>query len=273
MSPDPRPSDPRPRDHRIATPQGEIFARSWEPEGEAGSASDAAPAILLVHDSLGAVTLWRDFPEALARATGRRVVAYDRLGFGRSAPRADRLKRGFIAEEAREIPPLLREALEIGRFVVLGHSVGGGMAVEIGAAFPQDCAAVATISAQSFVEPRTLEGIREAKAAFADPAALERLARHHGEKARWVLDAWTETWLAPEFADWTLDAALGRLTAPLLVLHGEQDEYGSAAQPERLARLTQGPAEMRLLADCGHVPHREKPQEVLRILSEFLKRP
>ncbi|MDD2868654.1 alpha/beta fold hydrolase [Neomegalonema sp.] len=256
------------QDHRVATPRGEVFARSWTPEG----ASPESPALLLFHDSLGSVALWRDFPEALARATGLRTLAWDRPGFGASEARRDLPQPDFVARETREILPALFSGLEIGGFVAFGHSVGGGMAVEAGAAFPEACAAVTTESAQAFVEPRTLEGVRAARAQFARPGEMGRLERHHGDKARWVLEAWTETWLAPDFADWSLDAALGRLTAPLLALHGDQDEYGSLAHPERLTRLTRGPQEMRILAGCGHVPHRERPEEVLKAVAEFLRR-
>lgn len=249
-------------DHRIPFGEGHIFARDWVGE-------DAGAPILLLHDSLGAVTLWRDFPERLAQATGRRVIAYDRPGFGQSSPRSDVLSRDFVAEEAHDVIPALCEALGLTRFIACGHSVGGGMAVETAAAHPGRVAALITIAAQAFVEDRTREGIRTAKAAFADPAELDRLARHHGDKARWVLEAWTETWLSPGFADWSLSRALAGVKCPTLVMHGARDEYGSEAQPRQIAAATGG--KLVILQGTGHVPHREATDLTIATIRDFLQ--
>jgi pimeloyl-ACP methyl ester carboxylesterase len=252
-------------DHGIATPAGRLFARSWTPD----AAAPAAP-VLLFHDSLGSVELWRDFPAALAQATGRRVVAYDRLGFGRSDPCTDTLTPAFVRHESVVNVPALCAQLDIARFVAFGHSVGGAMAVETAAAFGARCAALVTESAQTFAEDRTLAGIRVAKAQFAEPGQRERLARWHGDKARWVLDAWTETWLSPAFADWSIHAVLPSVRCPVLAIHGEDDEYGSPVHPRRIAASVAGPAEVLLLPGCGHVPHREQPEPVLDALCRFL---
>src|SRR5581483_8248414 len=172
-------------DHCIDTPRGRLYARSWDPARAAG-----AP-IALFHDSLGCVELWRSFPAALAESTGRRVIAYDRLGFGRSDPRTDKLAPDFIAEEAQVFFPALRAQLGFDRFVLFGHSVGGAMAVHCAAFHPQPCEALITESAQSFVEHRTGAGVVEAREMFRQPDQFARLERYQGEKARWVLDAWT----------------------------------------------------------------------------------
>ncbi|MFT3720595.1 alpha/beta fold hydrolase [Pseudorhodoferax sp.] len=257
-----------PQDHWIATPAGRLFARSWQP-----AAAGAAAPLLLQHDSLGCVELWRDFPAALAGATGRRVLAYDRLGFGRSDPRAGALPPDFVAREAREQVPLVLQALAVDRFVALGHSVGGGMSVETAAAHPARCTALVTISAQAFAEDRTLAGVRAAREVFRQPDQLDRLARYHGAKARWVLDAWTETWLSPAFAGWTLDAALARLGCPVLAIHGDRDEYGSTAHPQRIAARAAGPVQQLVVEGGGHLPHREQPERVLAAVARFLAGP
>ncbi|MDF3931327.1 alpha/beta fold hydrolase [Pseudomonas citronellolis] len=253
------------REHWIDTPLGRLFSQRWSPE----LAGEGAP-IVLFHDSLGCVALWRDFPEQLARATGREVIAYDRLGFGRSAAHPGLLGPGFVTEEAHEGFAALREQLGIGRFVAFGHSVGGGMAVGCAAAFGEACEALVLESAQAFAEERTLDGIRAAERDFAAPGQLERLARYHGDKAHWVLRAWVDTWLSAAFATWNLDAELARLRCPLLSLHGERDEFGSALHPERFVTLAGGPAAMQLLSACGHVPHREKAEDVLAAVRAFL---
>jgi len=269
--PDPSPGDVARRDHRIATDRGALFARSWRPPH---ARPDADAAILLFHDSLGSVELWRDFPDRLAAATGRVVVAYDRLGFGRSDPHPGPLPPTFVRDEAATTVPLLRDALGaelgLGRLIPFGHSVGGGMAVATAARLGDDCAALVTESAQSFVEERTLAGVRAARAAFAAPEQFERVERYHGAKARWVLDAWTETWLDPAFGGWSLDEDLRRVRCPTLALHGDDDEYGSVAHPERIGRLAGGPARVVVLEGCGHVPHREQPERVLDEVARFL---
>jgi pimeloyl-ACP methyl ester carboxylesterase len=254
-------------DHWVHLPQGRLFVRVWTPPQAAGV------PIVLFHDSLGSVVLWRGFPAALAERTGRPVIAYDRLGFGHSDPRSDKLDPGFVAAEATTAFPALREEIGFGRFVLFGHSVGGGMAVHCAARFKEDCEALITESAQAFVEGRTLAGIREAQQLFEDPAQVERLQRYHGDKARWVLDAWVDTWLSPAFADWSLDAVLPQLACPVLAIHGADDEYGSVRHPERIGHLAGGPARIEVLADTRHVPHREREPAVLDLAAAFLTAP
>lgn len=252
----------------IETPFGSLFARRWFP----AVSRPYAPTIVLFHDSLGSVELWRDFPEQLCERTGLAVVAYDRLGFGQSAPCPGALPLNFIADEADRFFPLLREALGIGAFIAFGHSVGGAMASVCAARYGDDCRALITESAQAFVEDRTLEGVRLAKAQFREAGQLDRLVRYHGNKAQWVLQAWTETWLSPAYADWTLENIVGALHCPLLALHGELDEYGSVLHPQRIAALAGDQGEAVILGGRYHVPHREAPNLVLDEVMSFLCR-
>jgi pimeloyl-ACP methyl ester carboxylesterase len=254
-------------DHWITTDRGKLFARRWTPT-DPHCASRAS--ILLLHDSLGCVKLWRDFPEKLARATHRSVVAYDRLGFGESSPHPGTLPLTFIDDEGLSIVPLIRETLELGAIIPFGYSVGGGMAIAAAAHLTQRCAALITESAQSFVEDRTYAGLRAAQDEFERPGELERLARYHGSKARWVLDAWINTWLSPAFAEWNLDVHLKAVRCPALVIHGDQDEYGSVEHPGRIARLVSARSRIVILQRCGHVPHREHPAQVLDEVKQFL---
>lgn len=144
------------------------------------------------------------------------------------------------------------------------------MALAIAASLNDRCEAVITESAQSFVEPRTLSGIRAAKDQFDDPGQFAKIARWHGEKARWVLDAWTKVWLSPEFSSWSLDRHLVMITCPALAIHGDLDEYGSVEFPRRIVRMVNDPSELAILDNCGHVPHRERKEEVLRLTASFL---
>nr|WP_298726429.1 alpha/beta hydrolase [uncultured Steroidobacter sp.] len=252
-------------DSWVDVPGGRIFVRQWQVTRPAGA------ALVLLHDSLGSVELWRDFPALLAEAANRHVVAYDRLGFGQSTQRTDRPSIEFIDAEAEEYFPVLRRALGLDRFALFGHSVGGSMALRIAASLGEACDAVITESAQAFVESRTLDGIRAAQSLFEDPAQLQKLAKWHGDRAQWVLDAWIKVWLSPEFASWSLDPQLGRIRCPVLAIHGDRDEYGSEAFPRRIAGGVSGPSQMILLEECGHVPHRERREEVLQLTAAFLK--
>jgi len=256
---------PRITDHHLPAGTGSLFARAWQ--GRDG----CAPPIVLLHDSLGCVELWRGFPATLAVACGRTVIAYDRLGFGRSSPRSGALPRSFIADEADHGFAAVRAHFGLERFVLFGHSVGGGMAVHCAARYPEACAALVTEAAQAFVEDRTRAGLLEAQQQFRRPGSLERLARYHGDKAEWVLHAWLDTWLAPGFADWSLDAVLPRVGCPALVLHGSEDEYGSSRHPERIAHGVAGAAQLELIPDARHVPHKEGETWVARRVAAFLE--
>lgn len=250
-------------DHWIATPRGRIFAREWPAPG-------SAPAIILLHDSLGCVELWRDFPQGLSAATERRVIAYDRAGFGRSDAQNEQLPRDFIYTECRDSLPLLADALGISHFVLFGHSVGGGMAVVGAAELYARCKGLISESAQIFREDLTFESIRAARPkVLPGSSQYDRLAKYHGEKTDWVLSAWIDSWLDPAFV-LEMMPYMKRVQCPVLAIHGDRDEFGSAAQPKRLCDSVAGPATLHLMKDCGHVPHRDQPAEVLKAVKIFL---
>jgi pimeloyl-ACP methyl ester carboxylesterase len=247
--------------------QGHLHAMSWQ---YAETDLTLAPIILL-HDSLGCTALWRDFPAQLAMQSRRKVYAYDRSGFGLSAKALEPLKVDFVLTESTDAFKALLEYFQLSYFIVLGHSVGGAMSAAIAAEYPQLCQGLMTIAAQYEVEELTLNGIRAAKAGFQQAGQLERLEKYHPEKAQWVLDAWTETWLSPEFRQWNLASVLHKVICPSLIIHGELDEYGSTAQPQQLFDGVAGPAEMHILEALHHMPHKEQPELVQAIICEFLQ--
>jgi len=245
---------------------GRLFVRSWSP---APQHSDIP--LVIFHDSLGCVELWRGFPAALSIATGRRVIAYDRLGFGRSDPYPGKLPPDFIAREATTGFATMRQQLGIDAFVVFGHSVGGGMAINCAARFGSACVAVVTESAQAFIEDRTIQGIEAARRTFMEAGQTKRLEKYHGDKAEWVLDAWIGTWLDPAFATWSLQPVLPEVRCPILAIHGVDDEFGSLRHPELIRQFAAGTTRVHAMADTGHVPHREREQIVLTTVAGFLK--
>jgi len=243
---------------------GSVYVKKWTPE----IVLTQSPLILL-HDSLGSVDLWRDFPSILAENLARCVVAYDRLGFGQSDARNELPSAEFIEEEAVNYFPAIKKCLSIQHYSLFGHSVGGAMAINIASRDP-DCEAVITVSAQAFVEELTIKGIEDAKQLFEHPEQIARLVKWHGSKATWVLHAWINVWLSAEFASWSLQPSIGGVRCPTLVIHGENDEYGSSAFPHFISENTAGEASMLLFKNCGHMPHKEKPQEVIGAVKTFL---
>ncbi len=250
-------------DRHVDTVHGEIFVRQWLP------ANPLSPIpLILLHDSLGCVELWRDFPEHLAITLGRPVLAYDRLGFGRSSARVAKPSANFITEEVEIYFPCLAEALALSEFILVGHSVGGVMALLIAPSYP-GCKMVISLAAQAFVEQRTLDGIRAAKEAFKQVEQFNKLTKLHRDKSAWVLSGWTETWLSADFVDWNIRKELQSITCPVLAIHGELDEFGSSAFPETITRRVAGISKMVLLDGCGHVPHKERRACTLESILEF----
>jgi pimeloyl-ACP methyl ester carboxylesterase len=227
------------------------------------------PVVVLLHDSLGSVGLWRDFPERLAEATGLGVLAYDRRGHGASDPfGAGARTRTYLHEEAATLEQVLAAA-NVREAVLVGHSDGGSIALLAAALHPAGVRAVVSEAAHVFVEERTLEGIREAEEAIARGDLLARLERHHGAKAAPLAAAWIGTWLSPEFRSWNVEAELRRITCPVLVFQGAEDEYGTEDQVHAVAR---GVATARpvILPGLRHTPHREDPGAVLRLITDHL---
>ena len=252
------------QDQFISIGEKTLFVRTWQQHD-----SEKTPIILL-HDSIGCVELWRDFPETLSRKTQRTVIAYDRFGYGKSSENPIPQKPDFISKEAELYFPALLQHLNIGKFMIFGHSVGGAMGVYCAAKFADSCETLITESTMSFVEDRTLEGIYEAKAAFADESNIERLKKYHGEKTQWVLDAWIETWTAENFRAWSLKEILPEVQCPLLSMHGSNDEYGSLKHPQLIVDFAGSDSRLEILSGCKHIPHREKPTLVLDLVANFL---
>jgi len=250
--------------YEVKVPGGQIYVKKWIPNLKI---SDTP--ILLLHDSLGSVDLWKDFPEILAKRLSREVIAYDRLGFGHSTSRDELPSNEFVWEEADIYFPLIKQQLSFNKYVLFGHSVGGSMAIGI-AAQDADCEGLITESAQAFVEELTLQGIQDAKEAFQQEGQIDRLKKWHAEKATWVIKAWIDRWLSPEFRDWTVESYIKKVTCPVLAIHGENDEYGSTAFPRFISENSAGEGAMEIIENCGHVPHRQMQTTVLDIFENFL---
>ncbi len=230
------------------------------------------PELLLLHEGLGSVSMWRDFPAELAAATGCRTVAYSRLGFGRSAPRTRAFSPRFMHEEALETLPELRAKLGIANPVLVGHSTGASMALVHAGAGVGQVAGVVAMAPLVTLEPSNLASIREAGRLYATTGWRARLARHHDDVDA-VFRGWNETWLDPAFSSWNLLADLTGISAPILAILGEDDPYSTPTQLEVIATHARNASGVELLKlpDCGHAPHRERPTIVLAAIARFAR--
>ena len=233
---------------------------------------EGLPPLLLLHEGLGSVSMWRDFPYQLAAATGARTVAYSRLGYGHSSARRTPWSNRFMHEEAREVLPPLREALRLDDAVLVGHSTGASIALLHAAHDPAGVAGVVAMAPLVDVEEGHLASIREARHIFETTAWRRKLERHHAHPIEQVFSGWNDTWLDPGFRDWTIAPELGAIRCPVLALGGADDPYSSPRQLELIRANAGGEVEVVLLPACGHVPYRDEPHAVLGALAGFVER-
>ena len=230
----------------------------------------AAPTLMLLHEGLGCVAMWRNFPEKLAALTGSRVVVWSRAGYGASSPYPEPRQLRYMHREAEQALPALLAALNIERPVLIGHSDGGSIALIFAGAYPQVPLGVAVMAPHEFVEAETLAGILAAKTTWTVTDWPSKLARYHADAAR-VFSDWNDTWLSPPFRDWNIEEYLPKITCPVLAIQGHDDEYATMRQIEVIAEQVPG-AELLKLKNCGHSPQRDQETVVLEALAAFVSR-
>ena len=228
-----------------------------------GPGPDDAPTIVFLHEGLGSVSTWRDFPSRLAAATGCGALVYSRAGHGGSEPLLAPRTPRYLHVEALEVLPEVLARFGIARPFLFGHSDGATIALLFAALHPAVPRALVAEAPHAFVEEESLAGIRRAVEAFERLRLRDRLARHHGEGTDALFHAWADTWLAPSFRDWNVEEALGAITCPVLVVQGEADEYGTLKQVTSVVSRVSGEARSLVLPGCGHAPHAERGDEVL----------
>jgi pimeloyl-ACP methyl ester carboxylesterase len=224
--------------------------------------------LVMLHEGLGSVSMWREFPEQLARATGCRTLVYSRHGYGGSSPLNAPRGQDYMHEEARTWLPAILERLEIRRPVLFGHSDGASIALIHAATPGSDVAGIIALAPHVKVEELTVRSIAAAKAAYLETDLRARLSRHHADvdSTFW---GWNRIWLDPAFRNWNIEALLPSIRCPILAIQGEDDEYGTMEQVASIGRAVAN-STMLALPACRHSPHRDRPQDVLRAAREFV---
>jgi pimeloyl-ACP methyl ester carboxylesterase len=226
--------------------------------------------LVFLHEGLGCIALWRDFPEVLCASTGCRGLVYERKGYGNSDLLSVPWPEDYLTEESTRDLPTLLEKCGIDDAVLIGHSDGGTIALITSATHGQNIRGVITEAAHIFVEDITLAGIRKTVEAFETTRLKEKLARFHKANTETIFYRWADRWLSDEFRSWNINAYLPQITCPVLVIQGEDDEYGTSAQVEGIANRVSGPVEIKLIPDCGHTPHFQARETVLAEMTRFI---
>ncbi len=229
------------------------------------------PTLVFLHEGLGSVSQWRDFPQALADATGCPGLAYSRQGYGRSDPVSLPRPLSFMHDEARGALPALLAAAGIEEAVLVGHSDGASIALVYAGEDGRRLRGLVLEAPHVFVEELSLASIARTRESYRTTDLRERLLRHHGPNVDGAFYGWADSWLDPAFRDWNLEAFLPAITVPTLVIQGEDDEYGTSAQMQRIARQLTSPIECVLFPRCGHAPHRDQREETLQAMAIFVR--
>jgi pimeloyl-ACP methyl ester carboxylesterase len=228
----------------------------------------ALPAIVLLHEGLGSVSLWRDLPARLHERTRCTVVAYSRYGYGRSDPFAEPREPRYMHHEGEVVLPALLAAVGVERPVLFGHSDGASIALIYAGSHPDGARALVLEAPHVFVEELSVRSIAAAKHTFATTDLATRLGRHHADAAT-TFAGWNDIWLDPRFRDWNIESYVARVTCPVLLIQGRNDQYGTVAQLESIASRISGTRTL-LVPDAGHSPHRDAPELVLDHVATFV---
>ena len=233
-------------------------------------ARDDRPTLVLLHEGLGSMAMWRDFPGRLAHATGCNAVVYSRYGYGKSDPLGEDRGVRYMHDEALVALPALIDELAIPWPILVGHSDGGSIALIHAGAGKRAVTGVVTLAAHVLVEDVSVTSIAAAKTAFATTDLRARLARYH-DNVDVMFRGWNDIWLDPDFRAWNIEEYLPGIACPVLAIQGEDDEYGTMEQMRRIGAKVKD-VELLALEDCRHSPHRDQPDAVLEAVTRFVDR-
>ncbi|HTH07528.1 MAG TPA: alpha/beta hydrolase [Ilumatobacteraceae bacterium] len=227
-----------------------------------------APLVFL-HEGLGSIGLWRDFPQSVAQSTRRAATVYSRFGYGWSDPFPWPRGPDYMHREALEALPELLDALDIDEPVLVGHSDGASIALIYAGQSGRRVSALVLLAPHVFVEDESIRGIESARETFSTTDLPDRMAKHHDD-AEATFRQWNDVWRSPAFRSWNIEDVLPSIAVPILVVQGSADQYGTVAQVDAIERGASGPVESVVLEGCGHSPHLERGPATLRAVTHFL---
>ncbi len=234
-----------------------------------GEPASRSPALVFLHEGLGSIAQWRDFPDRVCAAAGLPGVVYSRLGYGASEPIGEPRTVRFMHDEAIRVLPEVLRAFGLERPILIGHSDGASIALIHAGTFPDADAAVAVLAPHLFVEPVCTDAIAEIARRYEAPGLREQLGRYHDD-VDGAFRHWTAVWLSDAFAAWTIEKEVAAIRCPILAIQGENDQYGTMRQLDRVAEL-QPAAQLLRLPDCRHSPHLDRPDEVVEAVAAFCR--
>lgn len=231
------------------------------------------PTLVFLHDALGSIGQWKDFPDLLVKSTGCQGLIYDRLGYGDSSPNTEPRTKDYLHHEALVALPALLDKLKLNDVILIGHSDGGSISLIFAGSCPKHIRlrGIITEAAHIFVDHLTIQGIQEAVIASQNNSFLEKLSKFHGDKTISVFEGWHKTWLKEDFRNWNISNYLSTITCPSLIIQGKNDEYGTPEQVETICRLVNGPSKALMIPDCAHIPHFQSQEIVLKEMTQFIK--
>jgi pimeloyl-ACP methyl ester carboxylesterase len=240
-----------------------------------GSDDLTKPLVVFLHEGLGSVTMWKDFPQQLCEAANCRGLVYSRPGYGKSTPRekSDAWQADFMHRQAFEVLPAFFKALDIDTEanppILYGHSDGGSIALLFAARYPTNTSATIVVAPHIFVEDISVSSIEAAKIAYQTTDLRSKLARYHDDVAS-AFWGWNNVWLSPAFQHWNLTQAIKTITCPLLAIQGLDDEYGTLEQIHSIKRILPKTTLLEI-PDCGHSPHRDQPKALIDACVSFIR--
>lgn len=252
--------------HFFKTGSARLEYQFLRAEGSAG------PTLVLLHEGLGSLELWKDFPAQLAEACGSPVLIYSRQGYGRSSSRVLPLPLDYLDAAGPDELARVLDAGMLEHVVLVGHSDGASIALAYAARQDPRVHGVVVLAPHVDVEQASVEGVRRTVKAYAHGDLRERLHAYHGANLDGAFRGWSETWLNPAFAAWNLHATLSQIRVPLLAIQGLDDEFATKVQLETIAREVGGPCKTVLLNDCRHFPQNQARARVLSLITEFLNK-
>ena len=235
-----------------------------------GPSPRSAPTFVLLHEGLGCVALWKDFPKRLVAETQCGVFAYSRSGYGQSDPADLPRPSNYMTLEALEVLPKVLNRISINRGILLGHSDGASIAsIYAGSVKDPQVAGVIVIAPHFFAEKMGLKAIAEAKVSYSSTSLKQKLAKYHrnSDHTFW---GWHDSWMHPDFKSWNISSAIDGINVPVLAIQGKNDEYGTAAQLKEIELRISSKYSSEVLENCGHAPQFEKPEQTLRSIRKFV---